>query len=221
MDWRERWDLTPKEAVRLQRRLRDQVHTDFQFGRPATVGGVDVAYLKASGQSVASAVVLSFPELELRERAVARIDTPFPYVPGLLSFREIPAILEALHKLSNLPDLIFVDGHGRAHPRRFGIASHLGLWLDHPTIGIGKSRLCGEYRSPGPSKGDTADLTHQKELIGRVLRSRPGVKPIFVSVGYGLGLDECVGWTLRVTPRFKLPEPIRAAHRICEEAKRK
>ena len=153
------------------------------------------------------------------ESAVAKSQTPFPYVPGLLSFREIPVILKAIEKLSSLPDLICVDGHGQAHPRRFGIASHLGLWLKHPTIGIGKSRLCGEFREPGPRRGAASNLIHQGEVIGRVLRTRQGVKPIFVSVGYGLPLKECVRWTLAVTPRFRLPEPIRQADRLSEKSK--
>ncbi len=145
--------------------------------------------------------------------------TPFPYIPGLLSFREVPPILKALKKLSRLPDLILVDGHGRAHPRRFGIASHLGLWLKHPTIGIGKSRLCGEFRQPGKRRGSSTDLVHKGEVIGKVLRTRVGVKPVFVSVGYGLPLEECVSWALAMTSRFRLPEPIRRADHLCRESK--
>ena len=117
-------------------------------------------------------------------------------------------------------DLILVDGHGRAHPRRFGIASHLGLWLKHPTIGIGKSRLCGEFRQPGKRRGSSTDLVHKGEVIGKVLRTRVGVKPVFVSVGYGLPLEECVSWALAMTSRFRLPEPIRRADHLSHKSKR-
>ena len=213
------WNLTPKEAVQLQKELKNRVRTDISFKCPRLVGGVDVAYLPREKQSIASIVVLSYDGLERVESAVARSRTPFPYVPGLLSFREIPVILKAIQKLSVLPDLIYVDGHGHAHPRRFGIASHLGLWLKHPTIGIGKSRLCGEFREPGQGRGAATDLVHRQEVIGRVVRTRKGVKPIFVSTGYGLPLEECVHWTLAVTPRFRLPEPIRQADKLSEKSK--
>ncbi|MEE8349348.1 MAG: deoxyribonuclease V [Acidobacteriota bacterium] len=213
------WNLTPKEAVQLQKELKDSIQTDIPLKCPRRVAGVDVAYLPREQQSIASVVVLSYEGLERVESAVAKSPTPFPYVPGLLSFREIPVILKAIEKLSTLPDLIYVDGHGQAHPRRFGIASHLGLWLKHPTIGIGKSRLCGEFREPGQSRGASTRLIHRQEVIGRVLRTRQGVKPIFVSVGYGLPLEECVRWTLAVTPRFRLPEPIRQADRLSEKSK--
>ena len=150
---------------------------------------------------------------------MARSETPLPYIPGLLSFREIPVILKAFKKLSTLPDLIYVDGHGQAHPRRFGIAPHLGLWLKHPTISIGESRLCGELREPGQRRGSSTQLIPRGEVIGQVLRTRKGAKPIFVSVGYGLPSKECVHWTLAVTPRFRLPEPIRQADTNSEKSK--
>ena len=138
------------------------MRTDAKFSPPNTVAGVDVAYLPESGESIASVVVLSYPELDMQVSKVARIPTPFPYVPGLLSFREIPAILKAVEELDVLPDLIFVDGHGQAHPRRFGIASHLGLWLKTPTIGIGKSRLCGRYREPAQRRGSATPPGRQR-----------------------------------------------------------
>lgn len=206
------WDLTPKEAVQLQRQLREQVKTDLILTDPKRIAGVDVAYLRQPRQSLATVVVLSYPSLESVESATVKVKTSFPYLPGLLSFRETPAILKAIDKLSALPDLIFVDGHGRAHPRRFGIACHLGLWLHLPTIGVGKSLLCGKFRSPGSGRGRQTSLMHRGEIIGKVLRTRTGVKPIFVSVGYGLPLDQCVRWTWAVSPRFRLPEPIRRAH---------
>ncbi len=189
------------------------------LGAVDRIAGVDVAYLRETHESVATVVVLSFPQLEVLETAVSRIATPFPYVPGLLSFREIPALLPAFEGLCQQPQIVFVDGHGVAHPRRFGIACHLGLWLEIPTIGIGKSKLCGEFAPPGIEKGSSTPLTAGGELIGVALRSRRAVRPIFVSVGFGLPLKISLEWTLRVTPRYRIPEPIRMAHNLAARAK--
>ncbi len=208
------WDLTPKEAVQLQKRLRSRIHTGLRLPDPATIAGVDVGYDRALGLSVASVAVLAYPSLDLVESALATTPTPFPYVPGLLSFRELPPILEALDQLSATPDMILVDGHGRAHPRRFGIACHLGLWLQIPTIGVAKTRLCGKYEEPGLTKGSLAPLVDGTELLGVVVRTRTRVRPVFVSVGYGIPLEACVTWTLAATPRYRLPEPIRHAHNL-------
>lgn len=213
------WNLSPKAARRLQKRLRDEIRTDLEIKSPTRIAGVDVAYLKQTRQSIASVCVLTYPTLELIESTTARTETPFPYVPGLLSFREIPPILQALEGTKERVDLFLVDGHGRAHPRRIGIASHLGLWLKKPTIGIGKSRLCGEFRNPAPEKGSVSDLIDDGELVGKVLRSRTGVRPIFVSVGYGLPLDTCLAWTQRTITRYRLPEPIRMADRMAAKQK--
>ena len=200
--------------MQLQRQLCGQIRTDLSLPAVQRVGGVDVGYAPKSKESIASVAVLSYPDLTLLESSVARLPTPFPYVPGLLSFREVPVILRALESLTALPDLIFVDGHGRAHPRRLGIASHLGWWLQAPTIGIGKSRLCGEFKPTPSQKGKRVDLMHKDELIGHVLCTRTGVRPIFVSVGYELPLEQCVRWTLLVTSRYRLPEPLRQSHRL-------
>lgn len=213
------WDLSPREAIELQRELAKQITCSDRLPEVKRIAGVDVAYNPRSGQSAATVCVLDFPSLELLECSVAHCPTPFPYVPGLLSFREVPPILKAFESLKTLPELIFVDGHGRAHPRRIGIASHLGLWLRLPTIGIGKSRLCGTFEEPGMTKGSWTDLVHRDEVVGLVLRSRTNVKPIFVSVGYGIPLDECLQWTLQTTPKYRLPEPIRQADRIAGQSK--
>jgi deoxyribonuclease V len=213
------WNLTPKEAVALQRDLRNRIHTSSCIDRLNHVAGVDVAYVRNMNESVATVAVLHYPSLTLTDFKTARVKTPFPYIPGLLSFREIPPILEAFQALTLPIDLVFVDGHGRAHPRRMGIASHLGLWLEKPTIGIGKSRLCGEFREPGSERGSSTDLRHKGELVGTVLRTRSHVKPIFVSVGCGLPLEQCVSLTLWVTPKYRLPEPIRQADRLAAENK--
>jgi deoxyribonuclease V len=209
-----RWDLTPRQAVELQRHLRRRIRTDLPVDAPRRIAGVDVAYVRATGESVATVCVLSYPELAVVEWAVATIPTPFPYIPGLLSFREVPPILAAMAELEGPVELVFVDGHGQAHPRRMGIACHLGLWLETPTVGVGKSRLCGRFDEPRMDRGEWSDLIDRGEVVGRVVRSRRSVKPVFVSVGYGIPLEECVAWTLRVTTKYRLPEPIRQAHRL-------
>ncbi len=214
------WDLTPAEAIRLQKQLEPGAQEDLPPSPVRLLAGTDVAYLKQSAVSVAVVCLLEFPSLNLVEWVVVRRPTPFPYVPGLLSFREVPLLLEAFAGLTSEPDVIFVDGHGRAHPRRFGIACHLGLWLRRPTIGVGKSLLCGSYEPPGPRRGQWSPLVEHGEEIGRVLRTRQGVKPVFVSRGFGLPLTECVRWVLQAGPRFRLPEPIRWADRLAAGAKR-
>lgn len=214
---RHSWDLTPRQAAELQQNLRAKVRTDLVLSSVGRVAGVDVGYRPRSRESVAAVAILSYPELELVESSRVRLPTQFPYVPGLLSFREMPAILEAVEGLRDPPDLILVDGQGQAHPRRFGIASHLGLWLQIPTVGVAKTRLCGTYEPPGAERGRASDLVHQGEVVGQVLRTRSGVKPVFVSVGYGLPLEDCVRWTLTTAPRYRLPEPIRHAHRLASD----
>jgi deoxyribonuclease V len=213
------WNLTPKEAVALQKELSNCIHTSTPLLKTNFVAGVDVAYLKETSESVATVSVLRFPSLELLDYSVARVKTPFPYIPGLLSFREIPPILQAFRLLALPIDLVFVDGHGRAHPRRLGIASHLGLWLEIPTIGVGKSRLCGEYQQPGPERGAQSEIRDKAELVGTVLRTRSNVKPVFVSVGNGLPLEQCVRLTLKATRTYRIPEPIRQADRIAAQNK--
>ena len=213
------WSVSPKQAIHIQKQLRHRLRTDLELKQVRRVAGVDVAYVPRTRQSFASVAVLDFPSLDLVESACARLPTEFPYLPGLLSFREIPPILAAWQTLAGSVDLILTDGHGLAHPRRFGIGCHLGLELGLPTIGIGKTRLCGDYSPPGRSKGSTAVLHDRGEVIGSVIRSRTDVKPIFVSVGYGLPLETCVGWVFQLITRYRLPEPIRQAHRLAEASK--
>jgi deoxyribonuclease V len=159
--------------------------------------------------------VLSFPKLELLESRCTELDCPVPYIPGLLSFREIPCILEAWSKLENEPDLILCDGQGIAHPRGLGLASHLGLVLDLPSIGCAKSHLFGKFREPGVLRGDKAPLRGKNgETIGYVLRTRERIKPIFVSPGHLVGVEEAAAITLACSPKYKIPEPLRYAHRL-------
>jgi deoxyribonuclease V len=201
--------LTPKQAVARQRELCARVVRRGRVAPPATVAGVDVGV--RDGIARAAVVVLAFPELALIERASSEQPVDFPYVPGLLGFREVPAILRAFEKLSRRPDLLLVDGHGLAHPRRFGVACHLGVELDLAAIGCGKSRLIGMFREPGPRRGAGSPLVDRGETIGHVLRTRAGVKPLFVSIGHRIDLPRAVELVLACTPRFRLPEPIRAA----------
>jgi deoxyribonuclease V len=214
------WNLTPKEAIALQRKLRQLIRFDDECLSISRIAGVDVSYQKRTKSSIAAVCVLSYPDLAILETQSAWVETPFPYVPGLLSFREIPPILSALEGLTAPPDLIFVDGHGQAHPRRMGIASHLGLWLKQPTIGVGKSRLCGEFEEPGLERGAASELLHQGEVIGKVVRTRTGVKPVFVSVGYGISLERSVELVLETAPLFRLPEPVRQADHLAAEVKK-
>jgi len=207
------WDLSVPEAMETQRRLASQVVCMGDPGDVRTVAGVDIAVFEKGRRAPArgAVVVLSYPELELLEQAVVDAEVTFPYVPGLLSFRETPVLLEPLSRVRK-PDLLLVDGHGFAHPRRFGIACHLGLLLDVPAIGCAKSRLCGEHGEPGPKAGCRAELRNGGDVIGTVLRTRDGVKPVYVSVGHRIGLAEAAEWVLRCCRGLRLPEPTRLAH---------
>ncbi len=209
------WNLTPSEAIALQRGLAGRVETADRLPDEIHSGaGVDVGYEEGGRITRAAVAVLRFPDLEPLHSAIARRPTEFPYVPGLLSFRELPALLEALQQLTELPDVILCDGQGRAHPRRFGIACHLGVLLDRPTLGVGKTRLIGSHAEPGPEKGDWAALLDGGEVIGAVLRTRPGVKPLYISGGHRVSLETAIALTLACTRRYRLPETTRAAHRL-------
>ena len=209
-----RWDVTAREAIALQQRLRSEVVTVDRFGRIATVAGVDVGFEERGAVTRAAVAVLSFPQLELQEYAIAHRPTVFPYVPGLLSFREIPAVLDALQRLRRLPDMLLCDGQGQAHPRRFGIACHLGVLTDLPAIGVAKSRLVGTHAPLAEDKGARQPLYDKGEVIGTVLRTRSGVRPLYISVGHLIALDTAVDYVLRCTTRYRLPETTRAAHKL-------
>lgn len=206
------WDLTPSQAIRLQKRLAEQVdtHTPLDVNALEMVGGVDVSVKDSISR--AAIVAMTFPGLVLVEAVTARIPTPFPYISGLLSFREGAVILAAHAKLTHTPGAYIFDGQGIAHPRRIGIASHIGLWWDAPTVGCAKTRLTGQHEMPAPEKGSYAPLTDRGEVIGIVLRTRTKVKPVFVSPGHRATIDTARELVLRCTTRYKLPEPIRAAH---------
>ena len=205
------FDVSPTDAVAVQRRLEAFVReTPLDATAVQTVGGLDVS---VRGDRVrAAAVVLDAATLAVVDQAVWEGPVAFPYVPGLLSFREIPALLPALERLAALPDVLVLDGYGRAHPRRFGLACHLGVLLDRPTVGVAKSLFVGRYTDLGEAKGDTAPLVHRGEVVGEAVRTRERVLPVFVSVGHRCTLADAVALALRTTGRFKIPEPTRLAH---------
>lgn len=208
------WDVTPKRARELQLELARLVETRDRLGVIRRVAGVDVGFDKANGLTRAAVAVLAFPQLDPIEDALATCPTRFPYVPGLLSFREAPAILAALERLAEPPDLLLCDGQGIAHPRRFGIACHLGILTDLPSIGVAKTRLVGTHAEPGPARGAWTVLEHHGEAIGAVLRSRAGTKPIFVSPGHRVSLARAVELVMACTTRYRLPETTRRADRL-------
>jgi deoxyribonuclease V len=209
------WPSNARAARAVQERLRERVMTQDRLGVVHTVAGIDVGFERDGRVARAAAVVLDFPALTLREQAVALSPVRFPYVPGLLSFREIPAVLAVLKKLRAAPDLILCDGQGYAHPRRFGLACHLGVLLDVPAIGVAKSRLIGEPRGAlALPKGSRVPLVDDGEIIGAVLRTRAGVKPLYISVGHRLSLETAIRYVLSCCPRYRLPETTRLADRL-------
>ncbi|MEP0546631.1 MAG: deoxyribonuclease V [Rhodothermales bacterium] len=206
------WDVAPREAVALQRDLAERVRFEPLPSDIETVAGVDVSV--RDDRVRAAIAVLALPDLEVVDHATWEGPVAFPYVPGLLSFREMPAILPALDQLASVPDVFILDAHGYAHPRRFGLACHLGVLLDKPAFGVAKSRLVGSYDEPGTAKGERSPLVHRDEVIGSVVRTRANVKPVFVSVGHRATLDDAVALTLRLATRYKLPMPTHLAHRL-------
>jgi len=184
------------------------------------VAGADISYDRGSHRYFAAVVLLALPGLAVVEEATARGKSPFPYIPGLLSFREGPLLLRAFARLRRRPDLALFDGHGIAHMRGIGIASHLGLLLDVPSIGCAKSRLVGEHDEPGPKVGDWTPLRYEGRRVGAVLRTRKGTKPIFVSIGHRVGLPQAIRWTLACGGGYRVPEPTRRAHLLANRLRR-
>ena len=211
------WDLSPAEARALQQRLASHAETRDRLGTPVLVAGIDIGFEDHGRITRAAVAVMRCGDLQLVESALARRPTTFPYVPGLLSFREIPAALAALAVLACTPDLLLCDGQGLAHPRRFGLACHLGWLVDVPTIGVAKSRLLGDYDPPPAERGAWSPLWDRGELVGAAVRTRGGVKPLFVSPGHRVDVASAVRLTLACTDRYRLPEPSRAAHRLASD----
>jgi deoxyribonuclease V len=208
------WNVTPEEARAIQNRLRAQVITQDAFDDVRFVAGTDVGFEQDGAETRAAVVVLRFPELTVHESKLIRRPTSFPYIPGLLSFREAPALLDALAQLKARPDLLLCDGAGYAHPRRFGLACHLGLLSGIPTIGVAKSYLTGKYDPVPDERGAWQELRDGDEVIGAVLRTRPKVRPLFISIGHRISLPAAIEFVLRCTPKHRLPETTRQAHNL-------
>ncbi|MBI5850236.1 MAG: endonuclease V [Planctomycetes bacterium] len=202
--------LSTAAAIELQHAARPLVVATGIRGTPRLVAGIDVSI--ASGAAHAAVALFDLERWRVVEIARAGAAVTFPYVPGLLAFREVPVVLAAWRRLRTRPDLLLVDGHGTIHPRRFGLACHLGVVLDLPAIGVGKTRLCGQARQPGPRRGAATRVLLGGEVVGRLLRTRDGVAPLWISIGHRITLDDAVRMTLRCGSRFRLPDPIRAAH---------
>lgn len=215
-------DVGVAEARRWQERLRGEVREErrLDLARLRTVAGTDISYLRERRLALGAAVLMAYPSLEVLEVATSAVEVTFPYVPGLLSFRELPALIPALESLRRAPELIFVDGQGLAHPRGFGLACHLGVLTGIPTVGCAKSRLVGEAAEPGPEVGDWEPLVYENRVVGAVLRTRVGVKPLYVSVGHKVDLAAALEAVLSCLRGRRLPEPQRRAHLLTAELKK-
>jgi deoxyribonuclease V len=216
------WTMTPREAVELQKSLRERVRITPLRKKIKTIAGADISFNKFSPVVYAGLVVLSLPELEVVEEVGVVSETRFPYIPGLLSFREAPSVLEAWAKLKTEPDAVMFDGQGIAHPRRVGIASHVGLWLNRPTLGCAKSVLVGKYVEPDMVRGSWTELIDPKknEVVGAALRTKTNVQPIFVSPGHLIDLQSAIELTLRCDGGYRQPEPTRRAHHLVNALRR-
>lgn len=209
------------EARSIQQHLREKIEEREVPGEVRLVAGLDISGLRGESPAIGAAILLSYPGLIVVEQSTVQGVLEFPYVPGFLSFREAPLMLKALRSLHSQPDVVIVEGHGKAHPRGFGSASHIGVILGRPTIGFAKSRLVGHFDEPGPQRGSISPLIHRGEVVGSVVRTRDGVKPVFVSVGNLVTLEQAVKIVLGCAPgRQRLPEPIRLAHIAANEARK-
>lgn len=207
------WDVTPEEAIAIQQRLRTMLHDapPIALDSVHTVAGIDASYTDVGRAAV---VVLTYPDLQLVEQVTAVHENVFPYIPGLLAFREGPVVEDAMRKLTVQPDLLMFDGQGYAHPRRMGLACHMGLYLDRPSVGCAKSRLVGRYADPGPNAGDRSPLIDHGETIGVVLRSKPRTNPLFISHGYKMTLENSLEVIMHCLRGYRLPEPTRLADKL-------
>lgn len=214
------WNLDPRQAVELQKQMAHEVIKEDCFAAPfKTVAGIDLGYDAANDLCRAVVVVLTFPALDLVESAEAFLPIQFPYVPGLLSFRETPAAIKALEKLTVTPDVILCDGQGLAHPRKFGIACHIGLITQVPTLGVGKSVLVGKFENLGETRGSVAPMIYKNETIGAALRTKDKVQPVYVSVGHKISLDTATALVLQCAPKYRLPETTRLADKMASYRK--
>ena len=215
------WNLSYPQAIALQKQLSEKVQQTGLKSKPKTIAGLDCAFSKDKKRIIACAVVLSLPDFKQIETTTASQKVAFPYIPGLLSFREAPVCIAAVEKLKQEPDVFIIDGQGTAHPRRLGLAAHLGLFFDKPTIGCAKSRLVGTFKELPPGKGTYSPLKDKKKTIGAVVRTREKVKPVFVSIGNKCSLEDAIKITLTCAVKYRLPEPTRLAHQLVSKLKLK
>jgi deoxyribonuclease V len=217
---RESWPDNAAAALAVQDRLRVRVVTGsvVPLDGVRLVAGLDVAYAKDESRVAGAVAVIDLHTGEVVETATAYRPVDFPYVPGMLAFRELPSLLDALEQLRTAPEVLVCDGYGLAHPRRFGLACHLGVLTGMPAYGVAKTAFVGTFEDPGPARGDWSELTDRGAAVGRVLRTRPGVKPVFVSVGHRIGIEDAVALTLRLATRYRLPETTRQADRLSRRA---
>jgi deoxyribonuclease V len=206
------WKVSPREAIRIQEKLRKRLQLRAPKAPFKTVAGADVSYSRTDEKLFAAFLIFSYPDLTLLETAAARGRSSFPYIPGLLSFREAPILLKAFSKLERHPDVILIDGQGIAHPRSMGIATHLGILLNLPSIGCAKSRLYGKEAEPGPEQGSFVPLLEGGQTLGMIVRTRTGVKPVYVSPGYRMDMEGSVKMVLSLCRGYRIPEPLRQAH---------
>lgn len=214
IEQRHEWVLTAEAAIVIQQELSQEVITDDQFGTVNYVAGIDVGFEAEGTITRAAVAILKYPELEFCDHAIARRPTTFPYIPGFLSFREVPAVLDALEQVKTSPDLLLCDGQGLAHPRRFGIACHLGILTNLAAIGVGKSRLVGKHEEPPDQRGAWVPLIYKSNTIGAVLRTRPGTKPLYISSGHRIRLESAIAYVMGCTTKYRLPETTRHAHKL-------
>ena len=206
------WKVTPKEAIQIQKTLAKNIGQKPKKLNAQTIAGVDVSFQEE--KCCAAICIFKLPSLEPIEQKTTITPITFPYIPTLLTFREGPAVLRCFGKIKNVPDVIIFDGQGIAHPRKMGLATHIGIWLDIPTIGCAKTPLYGKFSQPPQAKGSYSPITEVKTIIGAVIRTRDGIKPVFVSVGYKIRLEDAIAITLSTCTKYRLPEPIRAAHTL-------
>ncbi|MBN2512759.1 MAG: endonuclease V [Sedimentisphaerales bacterium] len=213
--------MTPAQAIQLQKELALSVRL-IPLGRlPQTIAAIDCAFSRDKKRIAAIAVQVCLPELKIIQTSEAVLDVTFPYVPGLLSFREAPVCIEAMRMIRGIPDVVLIDGQGIAHPRRFGLASHIGVWLDCPTIGCAKSRLIGQFERIPVKKGKYELLKDKNDIIGSVLCTRNQVKPLFISPGHKITLDQSIKIVLSCCTRYRLPDPARLAHQLVTQLREK
>lgn len=215
-----RWDVTPKEAMEIQRQLSSRLIVEELQREPRSVAGCDISFDKGSDVVYAGIVVLELPTLVEVAQSTTIFQVKFPYIPGLLSFRESPALLEAWEKLTIQPDVVMIDGQGYAHPRRFGIASHFGVLVDLPAVGCAKTLLVGRFEEPDTKAGSSSPIIDKEEIVGAALRTQDGVSPVFVSVGHRIDLESAIDIVMRCTKDYRIPEPTRQAHILVNALRR-